>query len=235
MPYQEGSSEAQAGLRGEQAVDKWARDIAGLWRLEVSNLGPAARLFGPGGQLIALDRLYVGRGITRWCDIKWKTGPVVYNLKDVMRHGIDQPNWEHYREIVSKSGIPGDLAIVEVKRHRNATEIAPRLLWASIERLERTCEFSVSDNKMVYWNRADFEDLGPIDIGPEPLPETARNLKPWELKDVCGRLRIPPNAPRQFELGFYNAEDDMRRSIEDCYRAVRERRAKGGKGWPPNS
>jgi hypothetical protein len=30
----------------------------------------------------------------------------------------------------------------------------------------------------------------------------------------------------------YNAADDMRQSIEDCYRAIRERKATGGKGWP---
>jgi hypothetical protein len=30
----------------------------------------------------------------------------------------------------------------------------------------------------------------------------------------------------------YNAEDDFACSIEDCYAAVRERKAQGGKGWP---
>jgi N6-adenosine-specific RNA methylase IME4 len=30
----------------------------------------------------------------------------------------------------------------------------------------------------------------------------------------------------------YNAEDDFARSIDDCYAAVRERKAQGGKGWP---
>jgi hypothetical protein len=32
--------------------------------------------------------------------------------------------------------------------------------------------------------------------------------------------------------GDYNAEDDFARSIDDCYAAVRERKAQGGKGWP---
>jgi hypothetical protein len=30
----------------------------------------------------------------------------------------------------------------------------------------------------------------------------------------------------------YNAADDFSRSIDACYRAVRERVAAGGKGWP---
>lgn len=30
----------------------------------------------------------------------------------------------------------------------------------------------------------------------------------------------------------YNAEDDFAKSIDDCYRAVKERKAAGGKGWP---
>ena len=31
----------------------------------------------------------------------------------------------------------------------------------------------------------------------------------------------------------YDADDDMRRSLKDCYRAVRERVAAGGERWEP--
>jgi hypothetical protein len=31
----------------------------------------------------------------------------------------------------------------------------------------------------------------------------------------------------------YDAADDFSRSLDDCYRAVRERVAAGGKGWEP--
>lgn len=34
------------------------------------------------------------------------------------------------------------------------------------------------------------------------------------------------------ETNKYDAADDMARSLEDCYAAVRERKADGGKGWP---
>ena len=30
----------------------------------------------------------------------------------------------------------------------------------------------------------------------------------------------------------YDAEDDFSKSIEECYRVIRERKANGGKGWP---
>jgi hypothetical protein len=29
----------------------------------------------------------------------------------------------------------------------------------------------------------------------------------------------------------YDGADDFARSIDECYRAIRERKAKGGKGW----
>jgi len=31
----------------------------------------------------------------------------------------------------------------------------------------------------------------------------------------------------------YDAEDDFGKSIEECYRVIRERMAAGGKGWEP--
>jgi hypothetical protein len=35
------------------------------------------------------------------------------------------------------------------------------------------------------------------------------------------------------ESDDYDASDDFTRSIEDCYAAIRERKANGGKGWTP--
>ena len=34
------------------------------------------------------------------------------------------------------------------------------------------------------------------------------------------------------EAEVYDAADDFARSLEDCYAAVRARKAKGGAGWP---
>jgi hypothetical protein len=41
--------------------------------------------------------------------------------------------------------------------------------------------------------------------------------------EVCGK--------RWAQHDDYNAADDFSRSIDECYRAIRERKAKGGPGW----
>jgi len=39
--------------------------------------------------------------------------------------------------------------------------------------------------------------------------------------------RVPPKRPKD----DYDGNKDFSRSIDECYRAIRERKAKGGKGW----
>ena len=48
-------------------------------------------------------------------------------------------------------------------------------------------------------------------------------------------LRPPQNGRPAGEAQgeSYDAADDFSRSLDDCYRAVRERVAAGGKGWVP--
>jgi hypothetical protein len=46
--------------------------------------------------------------------------------------------------------------------------------------------------------------------------------------------RLPPpyvRPPEAHPFGDYNAADDMRRSIEFAYAAIRERVKRGGRGW----
>jgi hypothetical protein len=44
----------------------------------------------------------------------------------------------------------------------------------------------------------------------------------------------PPTRPRDVEsLDTYDATDDFSRSVDDCYAAIRERVAAGGKRWEP--
>lgn len=204
MAYQDNSPEAIMGKICEQVVDEYVRNI-GWWRLEVSNLGAGAMLHGPAGALIALDRLYVlGHGVTHWCDIKSKHGPVVYQKRDVCRHGIDERVWQHYLAVQKLTNIPAALAVVELKRARSDDCVfAPQLLWQSLKRLEECVRPSDSDNKMVYWDRDDFDVLGPIHIDAEKIPLTVKNLHPWEFPSQAGYLRVPPGSPRQGDL-FYD-------------------------------
>jgi hypothetical protein len=44
---------------------------------------------------------------------------------------------------------------------------------------------------------------------------------------------VPDYAGGGTEITDYDATDDFSRSVEDCYRAVRERKVQGGKGWEP--
>jgi len=125
MPYNPLSPEAIAGERGERAADEFLRVHCGRARIMVSMLGSKAVYIDRNGKAhAAFDRLYFELG-TRWCDIKWKEGPVYFQKLDVMRHGIDLPAWYNYVELVKLSKIPGEIAIVEIKRHRASDEIAP--------------------------------------------------------------------------------------------------------------
>jgi len=51
----------------------------------------------------------------------------------------------------------------------------------------------------------------------------------WFIWDAC---HSGPATIDRIRWDAYNATDDFARSIDDCYAAVRERKAAGGKGWP---
>ena len=205
MPYDENSPQAKWGKAAETWVDLYRQEL-GWWRVPVSNLGAAALCSGPDGKLIALDRLYFAGGNARWCDIKFKTAPVHYRIKDVMRHGIDLPNWHHYLAVQQKSGIPGDLAIVVRRRHGDPQlPDDPHLLWAPLDHLATCGETGPVDSAFrdggIFWNLADLPELGSIVLaGADDLPPLDRNLHPWERRDRFGKLRLPPLRPLQMEL-----------------------------------
>jgi DNA modification methylase len=48
---------------------------------------------------------------------------------------------------------------------------------------------------------------------------------------AMARGRIEDDAPLFTQIHDYNATDDFARSIDECYREIRDRKAKGGKGW----
>ena len=231
MAYQEDSAEARAGLRGERAVDQWMR-AQGIWRLQVSNLGPSAMLVGPEGKLIALDRLYIGSGVTHWCDIKWKSGPILYGRTQTMRHGIDKKNWEHYLAVQKKTGIPAKLAIVELRQHRRQNILSPRLLIQDLDVLEeklKTTKDGVAQpflprfpNGSVNWDRDDaFIDMGEIDIGEGEIPQTQCNLRPWEWPARDGTVRMPKKRVELEDLFTEAASENS----SDAYAAAQGRRA----------
>jgi hypothetical protein len=208
MPYDERSAEAEAGRRGERAADEWLRVHLGYSRIMVSMLGSKAVFIDEHGRAhAAYDRLYFTPRLgMRWCDIKWKTAPIVFQKLDVARHGIDLPAWQHYVLLATKSRTGGDIAIIEVKRHRVATEIAPMLLIQSVavlaKRIGSTVDYPTEGFPFgaVFWDADLFENLGRIGIGNMPLPPTRSNLHPWEARDRYGELRLAPRRVRTPDL-----------------------------------
>jgi hypothetical protein len=54
-----------------------------------------------------------------------------------------------------------------------------------------------------------------------------------KAKTTKATPEVPDYAGGGTEITDYDATDDFSRSVEDCYRAVRERKVQGGKGWEP--
>lgn len=211
MPYDANSPEAQIGALCERYVDDWYRTRHGYRRIPVSMQRDGAAVWydETNRAHVAFDRLYFApRMGPRWFDIKGKSGPVHHQITDSLRHGIDLPLWRAYELMAKETGIGGAIALVEIKRHRNSDEFAPMLMHQSLHNLARSQDgYSICDYPTdgfpfgaIFWPRAAFEVLGPIGLGNYPLPQTRRNLHPWEMKDSAGRLRIPPDAPRQGDL-----------------------------------
>jgi len=210
MPYKD-SAEAELGDICERAVDCHFRIHYGFRRVELSMMGADAVWYDEhGNRHTAFDRLYFRPRIgPRWFDIKGKSGPVELRLENFgNRHGIDLPLWRAYNLMASETGISGSIAVVELKRHRDSNDIAPMLLWQTLDNLRKLLDrHSICDYPTdgfphggAYWSRAAFTVLGPIGIGNRPLPRTKRNLHPWETRDIAGRLRMPPDRPRQPDL-----------------------------------
>jgi len=58
----------------------------------------------------------------------------------------------------------------------------------------------------------------------------ARQRRPgWD----CWGNEVDKFAPQQVSRETYDATDDFGKSIDEAYRAIRERKANGGKGWEP--
>jgi len=210
MPYRLNSPEAIVGDICERAVDRHFQIHFGFRRLMVSMMGASAVWVDEyGNKHVAFDRLYfTPRMGPRWFDIKGKSGPVHHQITDSLRHGIDLPLWNAYCLMAKETGIGGSIALVEIKRLRGSDEIAPLLLWQRLSVLAKRldahsiCNYPTDGLPYgaVFWPRAAFDVLGPLGIGNVPLPQTTRNLHPWEASDIAGRIRMPPDRPRQPDL-----------------------------------
>jgi len=162
-------------------------------------------LTGPYAGYRLPDFTILANGASYWNEVKYKGRQAYYGIVGSNRHGIDLPNWNDYLAVCKLSGLPGYLIIGEGS--------TGRILIASFKRLERTVQIhqhsTTFPDGMVFWDVSDFQPWGEFD------------LRTGQMRFDFGK-----DVPR------YDADDDMQRSLEDCYAAVRERKVKGGKGWP---
>ena len=62
---------------------------------------------------------------------------------------------------------------------------------------------------------------------------TAHRKRRKRTISAIAQRRLPFGPAHEAQGEPYNAADDFNRSLDNCYRAVRERVAAGGKGWEP--
>jgi hypothetical protein len=151
----------------------------------LDNGGPPVFITPNGAVHPAPDILAARQGQTRWIEVKWKTSCVLYQKAPggpKWRHGIDVAAWRHYLWIVRATGLPGGLAIVQLRPGPNAKP-EPYLLTANFEHLEQHTHPHIGgDEPKVWWDVDVFrhyplrnlsDDWRRIELGP-------RVIHPWE-------------------------------------------------------
>lgn len=134
---------------------------------------------------------YVCRnGRSVWIEVKAKSDGAVWITKNNRyEHGIDKPNWEHYRKVSDATGAEVWLFIYELD--------TGLLLQESVERLDVVGDYikdtygpnTKYDGPMVFFRKKDFKPLNltrehvPDEFfGQESLPvETSSNLNDFSL------------------------------------------------------
>lgn len=199
--YQKNSAEARLGALGERWVDAWCSREGGC-RLDISKLGKDALITTPDGRLVSPDRLGVipGEG-TYFYDIKTKAGAVRYELKQgALRQGIDLPHWSAYCAVSEHFGIPGALALVELRRDRAVDILDPHLLWGRLADLAMSVQiWTRPTNEFrhggAWWDVGRFVDKGPLPVDELAIPVTPLALHSWERPDAPAAQPTKASAP----------------------------------------
>jgi hypothetical protein len=174
--------------------------------------GPRAE--GDDTNIVLMDIMRLSDGQARWGEIKWKDSPFYWRATGQWLHGIDRPLWRQYLELQHRSGVPGDLFLLEGSRVPGGA-ITPSLLMQSLDIL-RGCiahESNPGDDPQfpqgaTNWTREMFVDLGQLSEPPPPeLGDTVKAMlrgwhrthlpqaQWWRKKCIirgCDRL-VPPD------------------------------------------
>ena len=195
----------------EAILSDWSeREIAhrainhGWFVLHTSEVGQGATMVeGPKGKVIMPDLqlfdLVRGRQ-SRLVEVKAKRGAYTYQKLKIDCTGTDLHKWEAYRKMIA-SGVPVDLALIHLHWPlRSSPNIAPKLLWQTVEVLDQCGPMLFDDPRFprgaAVWDVNDFDLLGDL---PNPPPHVVAalqaiqcNLRTWEKPP----LRRPRNRPR---------------------------------------
>lgn len=144
----------------------WSRTLAasGWHYISLTKIceGGAPLAHGPNGKLILPDFDAFKDGRAVFVEAKAKTQSIVYQNKKQERHGINQRNYEHYKQIERDTGKPCCIAVVELWReskHDGSLSWSGSLLFEKLtELLDPRSEHPETPPK-VYWRRDQWRDL----------------------------------------------------------------------------
>jgi hypothetical protein len=180
------------GAAAERAV-RAAYEKLGYFSIPVYAIqdGGAPMLTGAGGKYVSPDLLLARRGTSRFKEVKYKDHCVQFGKTGYWRHGVDLPNWHHYRKVEEVTGIPGDIAILQYRPGPEADPY-PCLLEQSFEHLAHTIDFDPRSQPhaprgMAYWNVDEMDVVCLLDFDFTDVPRLTKVIHTWERKARDGR------------------------------------------------
>lgn len=201
--WTKGSAEARLGRACEEAVREWFRShgwyVLALYAIET---GRAPALIGELQNYVLPDLQVSRRGATRWVEVKAKTLAPYYQRAREYRHGVNLDNWEQYLDVETKTGIPGYLAVLQLKPGPDAPP-DPILLLASFAALRACVQIDARPGAqpMAYFPVDAFDRYPGIAVDVAMMPSLEpRIVHPWERGRVLG--------PQQLRLDLEAAGSD---------------------------
>jgi hypothetical protein len=177
VSYIEGSREARFGASTEQRVEMFLRErnlfVTRLCNIRNSDGIGAPMLMGAYCNLILPDLQVMDPrrlGQPYYVEVKAKTDKAWWGIGNCHTHGIDRKNWEQYRQVGLKTGLPVWLLILE--------DLSGELLGLRVS----TCEpdhFSEPTRKapsgMAYWRKSRLLLIAQLERGQAALDLPAPN------------------------------------------------------------
>lgn len=127
----------------------------------------------------------------RWVEVKYKDHLDKFQKLNQWQQGIDLHHWNDYCEVEQKTGLPGQLDLIQIKPGKEA-DPDPVLLWQSFAILRECAQIKPTSHAsfrhgVVYFPIEAFKcrRLSAF-VPPSSLPSLAQNINPWEKKSKTG-------------------------------------------------